>query len=398
MKKNVLCLLGLFLAGLTLFSCSKDDKGGGSAIDTESPVSIHLNISDKTIVPDHIQLEVLNTETGQKKDFKYAEQISSLKISLLPGVYTFTVSATSNTGTKVFNLIGKKENVSIVKGENAVTLDLLLQKSSSGFVFKEMAYAGFTENETNKAYIWASYFIIHNNSTETLYADSLVFGVSAGNTKLPSVNENIVKRLPAVGASSLLMIPGNGKSVAVGPGKDLVVALLAKNHHSVSDNAPDLSGADFEWGENTEVYPLEDNPQVPNLVSLHKESRSFTMLHMRGLTSYFIFKLDRPYKEFLKTFGHEDKYPNPTVPPVMRPYIPDSMILDGIEQSDGETIVQKVLPSSVDLTHTFISEMGKGLTIQRKIASKVGDIVILQDTNDSMNDFLRDQPSSLLKK
>ncbi|MDO4672091.1 MAG: DUF4876 domain-containing protein, partial [Porphyromonadaceae bacterium] len=79
-------------------------------------------------------------------------------------------------------------------------------------------------------------------------------------------------------------------------------------------------------------------------------------------------------------------------------YIPDSMILDGIEQSDGETIVQKVLPSSVDLTHTFISEMGKGLTIQRKIASKVGDIVILQDTNDSMNDFLRDQPSSLLKK
>ncbi len=340
----------------------------------------------------NIALMLSNKETGKKivlENLKSDERVQEI-IPL--GIYDITAQGSLNKQQYIFG----QSDVTIDKSTKTIIINLLQNNTSKGLLIREIFYSGATKTKGKGSYTFAHYVVLNNNSDETLYADSLVFVGTASNTKIAA--DKYRSYLPkAVVADFAFMIPGNGKSHPVKPGQDLVICMEAKNHNEIASNAPNLARkAHFEWFEPNDIYQLTDNPKVPNMEILFKTSRTITALHMRGYVSYFIFKLTKSKERLFKENAAMFPYPNPKVPPVLRPIIPAEWILDGVELFDQAGGITKALPATVDKTHTFCSETGKGYTIQRKVAMTVKGRKVYRDTNDSMSDFERDKPSSLL--
>lgn len=359
--------------------------------------AVLLNISFKmpdgdARVLDNISLKFVNKDTGKEINVTGLRSDKTAEEIIPHGVYDITAEGKVKT---TYTYTAQLSEVAINPSNTAVTMNMLLSQTGSTFVIREVFYSGATKNVDQKSYNFAHYLVLRNNSDVTLYADKLVFVGTASNTKIPA--DKYRKYLPdAVVADFAFMIPGDGTKYPVEPGKEIVICMEAKNHNEIASNAPDLSKkANFEWYEPSDHFQLTDNPAVPNMDILFKTSASITSLHTRGFVSYFIFKLGMTKEELFEKHSDMFPYPNPTIPPVRRPIIPSSWILDGIELFNAESGITKALPSSVDKSHSYCSETGKGYTLQRKMTTK-GDRQVCVDTNDSMNDFERDRPSSLL--
>jgi len=73
--------------------------------------------------------------------------------------------------------------------------------------------------------------------------------------------------------------------------------------------------------------------------------------------------------------------------------VPASFILDGVDITDKDQKAPKDLPTSVDATRTFINKNGLALpeyssySVIRKTKEIINGRVVLQDTNNSANDF-----------
>lgn len=353
--------------------------------------SFRMPEGDKNIL-DNISLKILNKDTGKEIQITGIKGDKKVEELIPYGVYDIMAEGSVKT---TYTYTALLSNVAITPKNDNIVMDMLLSHTGSTFVISEIFYSGATNDKTKKSYNFAHYLILRNNSDVTLYADKLVFVGTASNTKIPS--DKYREYLPnEVVADFAFMIPGDGTKYPVEPGKEIVICMEAKNHNEIASNAPDLSKkANFEWFEPNDLYQLTDNPDVPNMEIIFKTSRTITALHSRGFTSYFIFKLNMSKDELFEKHAKMFPYPNPTIPPVKRPVIPSSWILDGVELFNAENGITKALPSSVDKSHTFCSETGQGFTIQRKTTNKDNRVVCV-DTNDSKNDFERDKPSSLL--
>lgn len=353
--------------------------------------SFKMPEGDKNIL-DNISLKLVNKDTGKETQLTGIKSDQPFEELIPYGVYDITAEGSVKT---TFTYTALLSDVAVTSDTKSIVMDMLLSQTGSTFVIREIFYSGATSNETKKGYNFAHYLVLRNNSDVTLYADRLVFVGTASNTALPS--DKYREYLPnEVVADFAFMIPGDGTKYPVEPGKEIVICMEAKNHNEVASNAPDLSKkANFEWYEPNDRFQLTDNPNVPNMEIIFKTSASITALNTRGFTSYFIFKLNMSKEELLEKHAKMFPYPNPSIPPVKRPVIPTSWILDGVELFNAENGITKALPSSVDKTHTFCSTTGKGFTIQRKTTNKDNRVVCV-DTNDSMSDFERDKPSSLL--
>lgn len=375
--------------GLVLLSLDlKREIPGNTAVVN---FSFKMPEGDKNVL-DNISLKLLNKDTGKEIQVTGINSDKSTEELIPYGVYDITAEGSLKT---TYTYTALLSDVAVTSETKNIVMDMLLSHMGSTFVIREIFYSGATNNKTKKNYNFAHYLVFHNNSDETLYADKLVFVGTASNTAIPS--DKYREYLPnEVVADFAFMIPGDGTKYPVEPGKQIVICMEAKNHNEIASNAPDLSKkADFEWYEPNDKYQLTDNPDVPNMEIIFKTSASITSLHVSGLTSYFIFKLNMSKEELFEKHAKMFPYNNPKFPPIKRPVIPTSWILDGVELFKTENGITKALPSSVDKTHTFCSATGKGFTIQRKTTNKDNRVVCV-DTNDSKNDFERDKPSSLL--
>ncbi len=394
---------------LLVASCSKEDhclqqmpnknidgESGASKKHPSKKFSLELQNPDGLeLTLSKISLIIKNKDTGKVITHE-AKNEAKPTIDLPLGVYDIKVQAvgTDKEG-KEYQLNGMKQDFAFMGKEEPLVLTLLPEYKGAAFVIKELFYSGGQNHTSKKAHLSAHYVIITNNTDKVQYADSLVFAGTAANTAKP--DNNYVKELPSVVPQFMFMIKGTGKSVPVQAGEDLVICMEARNHNADANNTPDLSKADFEWYEKHDGrVQLTDNPEVENMHILFKTSRTITALHMKGYTSFFIFKMPMGYEELMKEHSKEFTFPNPKTPPRMYPVIPDGWIMDGVDLYNSENIKLKALPTSIDKSHTFVSATLKGYTIQRKIHYKVGERKVYIDNNDSMNDFERDKASSLI--
>ncbi len=389
--KQIKCLLTAILFVLAVAGCKKDEPAP-----TSKDVNFKLNV-DKELKATlgQITLTLTNKTTGATLVFDKLPSGTTIKKEVAYGIYDLRAEAQGKIGEKTMNFTGALLEQVIDEKTTDLNIEMLPEIKGS-LLIREIFYSGAAKTKGKGSYTFAHYVVLNNNSDETLYADSLVFVGTASNTKIAA--DKYRSYLPkAVVADFAFMIPGNGKSHPVKPGQDLVICMEAKNHNEIASNAPNLARkAHFEWFEPNDIYQLTDNPKVPNMEILFKTSRTITALHMRGYVSYFIFKLPKSKERLFKENATMFPYPNPKVPPVLRPIIPAEWILDGVELFDQAGGITKALPATVDKTHTFCSETGKGYTIQRKVAMTVKGRKVYRDTNDSMSDFERDKPSSLL--
>lgn len=309
---------------------------------------------------------------------------------------------------------------SLVKKEFSMTAgsdgEIRLMSSVGGWVVRQVYYAG--SDTLNGAGLRDQFFEITNNSTRTMYADSLYIGLLQG-VKTKDLTSPYV--LPASGqfdwsqavnmpsaskpaantdyvyAHTVVMIPGTGMQYKVEPGKTLLIARNAQNHKTgyagtdgkmLTTKNPaltvDLSKADFEAYFQGKVVTDVDNASVPNLSVIYSAAQDFT-LSADGKEAIVLFKTTQDVAKW-------GKYAVPTTRTVtastaLNVQIPLGFVLSGVEILTSSTIPKK-LPASIDAGFYAVPKgIYSSQSIVRKARKTVGTRVILTATGNAQQDF-----------
>lgn len=435
-----LYLVMMVVAGL--YACQKKDLGS-----TATPVNLNVAIAYGSEVSaiglrkDSSLIRITNSTSGTVKDaYTNTNGVANFE-SLAPGTYTITASITIGknsyqqlSGTAVdedvvFN--GNITNQSITEQQTNITIPLVTGRIGN-LVFKQIYYAG--SNTSSGAVFRDQFFEIYNNSADTLYADSLcfaqIFGSNASKATYPArgylpnsqydwtqsigindanANSNYVY------ARTVFTIPGTGKDVPVYPGKSIIIAQTAQNHtapYVLNDGTTqgitnpaltiDLSKADFEtylvdYKKAESATPSTfkpykwdiDNPAVPNMI-VHYTTVNDMILDNNGRDGLILYRTNGANAKTAFPF-----YPDPTVTAIVSTtnlyqQIPVKNIIDAVELQrvvENER-VPKRLPNTLDAGPTNVTGGEySSQSLVRKTARTVNGRRILQDTNNSANDF-----------
>lgn len=308
--------------------------------------------------------------------------------------------------------------VSLLSSE-VIELQLMAGKVGE-FVIKQIYYAG--SDNKDGALFRDQFLEIHNNSDRVLYADSLYFGRLWGRQSMTrqvdhylpnkqfdwSKSEGMTMGNEAntdfVYFRDLFMIPGNGKTYPVQPGKSIVIAQNALNHKvpfvgnngkEVSVRNPDLtvdlSKADFEvyYGDipGHKIFASDiDNPSVPNVQILEYTGNDWILDNL-GRDAYAIFKTaDRSAVEALGKYA-QPTIATPSADAKKYKQVPVKWLEDVVEVQPhiNDNRIPKKVSASQDAGFTFVN-LGS-YSSQSVIRKSVGNSSKLQDTNNSTEDF-----------
>ena len=175
MKRSaILIFLTLFIG---FWSCNKDDEV--KTIDlTVSVVYPDLYAEDNAV---GVSVEITSMESQKKTTLETSAEGSVTFPDLIPGTYNIVANMTLTpeqaevlTGiAQEIVLSGNLTNV-MVAGSNPVNVTIQLIGSKAGnLLLKEIYYTG-SRTPSDGAYFLDQFYEIYNNSTETIYADSLV--------------------------------------------------------------------------------------------------------------------------------------------------------------------------------------------------------------------------------
>lgn len=384
---------GILVAGI---GCKKDDgiKTSDVSVSLTSPTGL-TNATTSNLV---LTLRELNTNTTTVHNLSSA---ASLSLSVPQGNYEVSLEGDiryTDAGIEVNKKIrGYQKDVAVIGNTLTLTLPLFLYDNTSGFVFKEIFFTG-TQTPEGKTYNGDKYFILYNNSEDTLYADRLLIAEAAflTTTKRAYTPDIMAETFTA---GSVVMIPGTGKQYPVYPGKQLVIANNAINHKEGNANSMDLSKSDFEL---TLLPTINvDNPQVTDLINV---TGAMTM-HNRGFKTYVVARV--PDNMTAETYKAQNtyiySYINGTRVMEFTGYkIPNPWIMDAVNLS-VESIFEWILVApSLDMGWSYCGKVDSdatrfGKAVRRKVLLTNPDgRVILKDNNNSTVDFDAEVKPSLM--
>ena len=255
-----------------------------------------------------------------------------------------------------------------------------------------------TANRQGNYYYADKYFVIYNNTDHVLYADSLVIAESDFLTTMKQ--EYTPDIMPTdMAVSAMYMIPGSGHDVPVQPGGKLLVVDNAVNHTVANPNSWDMTKADYEWyDESTNPQFTDiDNPNVPNLERIYSSTLTLWSPHSQGFKSYALARMHADRKTFLTDYMYDYTYhlvgQTGEADMTGSAYrLPNSWILDAVNMS-VPTLFQWIVTSpTLDKGYTYCADFGwddsrYGKSVRRKVKAMDGTRAILQDTNNSTDDF-----------
>lgn len=401
MKKTVLFFLSFFvMALLILTSCEKEEETYLGSIS----VQLIQDDSYSDVPVSGVDVTIINTSDNIERTLA-TNSAGVVDFTEIPvGIYTVTASIEV---TVSLTLNGVVQNVLLEPNEmKSVTLPLQESIASDNFVIKEVFFAGKADYDQKDRF-----FELFNNSSETLYADGLHFADLAGNTGSDANDE--VLGLPLEEycyATKVAKIPGTGTSYPVAPGESILIAFNAINFKEgfnpnnwaglTIEDYLDLSDADFEMyafpyleskGFTGNAYFDVDNPSVPDV----------DILYMSNAGNNSFFRLN-DYGPGLVIFRPEDgeidltnTIESPTSTPDNQIFylkIPVKDIIDGVDILDNSSAGKfKRMNSRIDAGFAYLKADGNafysGMSLRRKLKATEGGRNILQDTNNSSEDF-----------
>ncbi|MDR0694233.1 MAG: DUF4876 domain-containing protein [Prevotellaceae bacterium] len=382
MKKHL-----LFLAcAVLLAACDKTDSV------KEITVSVQITTpAGVTTVPEAYLVEFINYNDNSKVE-KTAGADGKVTASLLPGIYTISVSAEALA--QGFSVIysGSLVNENIITDGASYTIEVAVAKSGT-LVFKEIYYTG-SRTPSNATYFRDQFFEIYNNSEAVVYADGLCLGTLY--TNLASATQPTWDKENAadyVFYQWLWQIPGTGTQYPIQPGEAIIVAQWATNHQveTLNPSAPvNLSSSEFEGYIAASSTQIQTDEQAINLDLIYRMSNFQSMpqwLNSINGCAYALFFPDEntDITELTTQVGS-------TAQGVA---IPISLILDAVETVGNETQVQlKRIPTVLDAGATFVGATYNSKSVARKIKeTKPDGRIIYQDINNSTSDFeVKDTP------
>lgn len=431
MKKYIICLLvatTLFIVG-----CKKKDTPMVKPISLGVQVAYNQDQSSLNLPLQNVQVKISNSTNGQSYTATTDDKGVATFASVSPGNYvvsatqTFTAeqytqaSGIEATDDVTFNA---SSNESIL--ENTTVQLTLVPGRIGNLVFKQLYYAG--SNTSTGASFRDEFIEIYNNSNDTIYADSLYFGDTWSNNSKVSAGATRFDWSKSIGmpanigdpsndyiyARYLFMIPGSGKDHPIAPGQSIIIAQTALNHtQPYTDNSGkvqgitdpaltvDLSHADFETyladykkaqaADPSTFTPYRwdlDNPDVPNVDVISVVSGQDWVMDATGREDFFMFKTS-------ENVANWQSYPDPaqttiTTSTSLYKQIPVKYVIDAVEIIPPITAnaIPKRLPASLDGQGTYVAGgQYSSQSLIRKTVKTINGRIVLQDTNNSANDF-----------
>lgn len=431
MKNKIAVLLSL----VGLFSCSDDDLTHLSET-VSYDVKVNFDQTYNEANANNVKVTLESTNTSEIYETITDSDGNATFGKLIPGVYNLNASLTlsaeefystfgyyPDTNEVIFNASLGQTTINNQKDN----INLTLKSARIGdLVIKQIYYAG--SHTTQGANLRDQFIEIHNNSNEIVYADGLYFGIAYGvlnTTTTQYVQPNgqwdwsrsfgmtIGEKANTdyLYVDYVFQIPGSGKQYPIEPGKSIVIAQTAINHQSPlvgNDGNPisivdpsltvDLSTADFEsnfidFRRALDLDPYKydiENLAIPNLlISYAGKPGAFHAINdmifdTLGRDSYVIFRADS--LDF-------PQYPLPNETNVigttkMFMQIPADIVIDGVETQHASNNIPKRLPETLDISNIKVNASFSGEAVIRKTKTVVDGRVILQDTNNSANDFV----------
>jgi len=400
--KNKTILNWLFF-GLIVFSfssCMKDEF-----LESRSEVTIEIDNSklegEYTLSNVKIQLQEINSQTTTSATL--AEGADAATANLTYGTYTATlegdITMSVNGTEKAMKVKSHKSNIVVNSEALTISLETFLSDPSANFVFKEIFFTG-TLSEEGKQYNGDKYFIIHNNSSDTLYADGLFIAQSDFLTITKrDYTPDVMK--DAVSSDQIFRIPGNGTEYPVLPGEDFIIANNAINHTTGNPNSIDLSNADFEIELIGSINV--DNPAVPNTVNISGN----LLMHNQGYTAYVMGRLPEGMDD--DKFREENAYTYSYIAVNGRELsfdsykIPNSYIIDAVNLSVKTGFEWLVTAPTLDMGWSYAGlvtgdkERYNKSVVRKQLGTLDNGKALLQDTNNSTVDFDPAVKATLLK-
>ena len=411
MKKVFMWSLMLLSLGLNLTSCSSNDDpiiiNDPVTLSLEMPLNLeNVEVTNSNITLTNVsssQIHVLNnaiekTSNGFVATFNEVEE-GTYDLHA-EGELSFTINGVA--GTSKFEVSQDNINLSRTATSMKVTINTFTAKG--GFVISEIFFTGTTTPE-GKQYSNDQYVVITNNSDVTLYADSIAFLESSFLTVnnyeyVPDISKD------TMAVAAVYMIPGNGTSVPVEPGKSLTLAVNAINHLEGNANSIDLRGADYEFYDisSNPTYNDVDNTSVPNLDKWYCYTATLYSMNNRGFKTMAIAKMKETKENWLEKYAYNGKYMmsvsgNTYEMKVNSTYkVPMSWVIDGVNLSVEEEWQWNVLPANIDSGWTYCGKtMNDKTRYSKAVIRKTDSEGKYVDTNNSANDFIPEAKPSMFK-
>lgn len=378
-------------------------------------VTLQLKAPAGISAPHYTKVKGLVTEvqTGNKIQLpETPSDANTFIVKVQPGkiivVLTAEVSYTTE-GLEVRKVVKVNQTLDVT-ATGTFDLQAVLDKyAPKGFVIEEIYYNPPLTPEGKTGNTREQYIKITNNSDEVLYADSLAIVESHDNTSnKKEYTTNFMQQYTL--AKAVYMIPGNGKTHPVEPGKSVIIANDAQNHSQNNTNSVDLSGANFEVYDESPnpKHQDTDNVEVPNLDKYYASTKTFQVFNQQGNTALLLIKMPKSKADYLAqnkvtvVFSTTAPATGEVKKNNLEQYmIPHSWVLDGVNLGIKDAVKWLLLPETIDAgftgwQDTRSDKTSKGLAVRRKTIQE-GERTYLQDTNNSANDFERRVSPSLKK-
>lgn len=373
-----------------------DDPKVQKSIDCTIERTLPEGLSDLTITEE--TLTIHDRTSGADKEYKSLEGIK-----LTPGLYDLNYTAECQYklqgNAMQGRLVAQLSNLQITDKTASplnVSLELRIVPTVRDFVIQEIFFTG-TQTPAGRPYVGTNYVVLYNGTDQILYADGIAFCESEFNPAFKFDYKPDLRQTDFI-PHAVYVVPGSGKEHPVKPGERFILCDIGIDHKAQNPNAFDLSKADFEWYDESSVpnHTDFDSPLVPNLDKWYCYTRSFFILHNRGLASYVIARMPIAKEQWLQEYVYDYSYIFPATGAEVNKSsyrIPLEWVIDGVNCSVESEHKWTVLPETVDAGYTHCGTINSQKdrffhSIRRKYLGKdaTGNM-ILQDTNDSSRDF-----------
>ena len=390
-KKRVLIHYWSFIAIIGLLvtlSCSDDDE--------VQPVSVQVQLSypsDFAAQQVGAGIEVNLRSTTGGGEFTASSDASGIATfdMIIPGSYEI-VASQALSAEEALTITGKFNEELSLNGSLTTTVanapaegqqfELELSGLPAGdLVFKEVYYTGVPN-----FYFSDQFFEIYNNSDEDIFLDGLciadIWGAS-GQINPSSTPTAFADDTEHVYANSVWRIPGSGQEHVLRSGESIIIAQDGIDHTAENENTTvNLIDADWETYNQRDDNRDVDSPVVPNLERVYFTGGFDWLVPVFG-PAVVLFRtddfdaLEQVQIPDLETFAPRVKIPN-------------ALLIDTFEAlRDAESGSFKRIPVGVDAGFVFATDTYVGESFRRKLALVINGRVVLQDTNNSGNDFER---------
>jgi hypothetical protein len=393
MKKIPYILLGFVLA-----ACQPHD--------VEETVEVRLavklpKVEGQQLSVSNCQVSAKELNMGSITTLAVEELGDTIALSLKRGYYDLELRATVCLANDTMQLRGYRKGLAVA-AQTTDSIVCTLSGGNAGWVIAEVFFAG-TQTPEGKNYIGDKYVVLYNNSNDTLDASGLVLIESKlKNTSKYTLTPDF--RNKHIGADALYRIPLD-KPYRIAPGKRILLVDNAMNHTEANTNSFDLSTADWEWYDQSTNPKITDvdNPDVPNLEKIYCYTLTIWGPNNQGNTSFAIGRLPDTLdvNQYLTQYKLDYDYVNVTSAGTFNmsatTYLfPNEWVLDAVNLCPSDTYQWLVVDLSLDAGYTYVAATGSdktrfGKSVRRKTSVTIDQRRVLQDTNNSTDDFLTAQ-------